>query len=194
MPRTKQFQEEEVLQKAVEIFWRKGYHATSMEDLVQYLGINRGSLYDTFGGKKQLFEKAIRKYIQDNTKITHELLSQHKSVKEGLYHFFKVVVEGSIADDEKKGCLVVNTSTELATSDPEMAKILIRNRQNFEEIFLQYLKTGQEKGEIGNDKDLEAISKYLVTFFNGLKVSAKINPQGADMHAVVRAGLSVLDR
>lgn len=193
MPRTKQFNEEEVLQKAVDIFWKKGYHATSMEDLVKHLGINRGSLYDTFGGKRQVFEKAVKKYIQDNGKVIQLFFSHQKSVKEGLHNFFDMLVQESVSDCDLKGCLVVNTSTELMPYDPEMAKILAANRLNFEEIFFQYLKAGQENGEIDGQKDLKAISRYLLVLFNGIKVSAKVNPKEEELKAVVKVGLSVLD-
>lgn len=193
MPRTKQFNEEEVLQKAVEIFWKKGFHATSMDDLVKHLGINRASLYDTFGGKKQIFEKAVSKYIADNTLLINEFFSKPLSVKEGLLKFFQLVVQSSVADTDLKGCLVVNTSVESIPDDQEIVEILAGNKHNFENIFYQVLKKGQEEGEIDPQKNIKAISVYLVTLFNGLKVAARLKPDEAELNAVVKTGLAVLD-
>lgn len=193
MSRTKQFQEEEVLQKAVELFWKKGFHATSMEELVQYLGINRASLYDTFGGKRQLFEKAIKKYIRDNEQALHAFLNKQSSLKEGLINFFHLLVKTAVQDQELKGCFVVNTTAELAPHDPEIVKILQENKLNFEEILHQFLKRGLEQHEISADKDLAAIAQYLVVFFNGLKITAKVNPDEAELNSLIRLGLKVLD-
>ena len=193
MPRTKQFSEEEVLQKAVEIFWKKGYHATSMDELVKYLGINRASLYDTYGGKRQIFEKAINKYIADNTLLVKQFFSKPSSVKEGLRTFFQLVIKESVSDCDLKGCFVVNTSAEFIPDDQEIVNILTRNKNTFGQVFFQYLKEGQERGEISPEKDIKALSVYLVTLFNGLKLSAKLSPDEAELNAVVETGLSVLD-
>lgn len=193
MARTKQFNEDEVLQKAVEIFWKQGYNATSMDDLVKNLGINRASLYDTFGGKKQLFQKAINRYISDNTKALNSLWNEEGSVREGIKALFDLVIEQAVTDSDFKGCLVVNTSTELVPGDGEICETLSQNKTNFEAAFYHYLKKGQEKGEIKSDKDIRAIAVYLVTVFNGLKVSSKFNTRKEELRAVVDLTLKILD-
>ena len=92
-------------------------------------------------------------------------------------------LNSAVADIDLKGCFVVNTSTELIPDDKEVVDILAENKLNFQEIFFQYLKKGQEKGEIGAQKDIKAISVYLVTLFNGIKVSARLNPDKAELNA-----------
>ncbi|WP_207429446.1 TetR/AcrR family transcriptional regulator [Pedobacter sp. SYSU D00535] len=193
MARNKQFDEDEVLQKAVHIFWCQGYNATSIDDIVKHLGINRASLYDTFGGKKQLFQKAVSRYVEENTRALNALLSTSSSVKEGIRTLFSIAIEQAVADPERKGCLVVNTSTELMPSDEEIGSLLSLNKVNFEAILTEYLKRGQESGEINSSKDIQATAAYLVTFFNGLKVSSKVNPTKASLSATVELALSVLD-
>lgn len=193
MARVKQFNEEEVLQKAVELFWKQGYNATSMDDLVNYLGINRASLYDTFGGKKELFKKALNKYLTDNRQWLYTFLHAQKSVKEGLCKFFRMVVTETMQDQDIKGCFAVNTSTELLPHDAEMCEILQKNKLNFEKLFFELLKKGQDNKELRKDMDLKATAAYLVAFFNGLKVMAKLKPAKKDLEATIKIGLSVLD-
>lgn len=92
MPRVKQFDEQEVLKKAMDLFWKQGYNATSIQDLVDYLGINRASLYDTFGGKKELFDKALDRYIQENNKMQKEYLAQEGPVRRVLKNMLENMI------------------------------------------------------------------------------------------------------
>ena len=117
MPRVKQFDEQQVLEKAMELFWKLGYNGTSIQDLVSNLGINRASLYDTYGGKDALFEKTFEHYLQKNAQMARSILAAKPSVKEGFRHLFQIIIEQLINDPEKKGCFVVNTTTELVPND-----------------------------------------------------------------------------
>lgn len=192
MPRVKQFDQEEVLQKAVEIFWKKGFNATSMDDLVKNLGINRASLYDTFGGKKQLYTKALNKYIGDNRRQLIAFFEEQENVKEGLELFFNMFISSTMADCDVKGCFVVNTSTELLPHDPETEEILIANRTEFEKLFRYLLEKGKKSGELSSEIDVESTAAYLVTFFQGLKVMAKLKPDEKDLERIIRVGLGVI--
>lgn len=193
MPRVKLFKEEEALQKAIQLFSMKGYHATSMQDLVDTLGINRASLYDTFGSKEALFEKAFALYKKENRQRIVHFLEQQPSVKEGISKLFEYAVEESVFDKEAKGCLAVNTTTELIPGDHNICSQLSENKADFEKIFYDYLISGIEKGEISKDKDVKALAAFLFTFYNGLKVVGKINPNKKELMASVKAGLAVLD-
>ncbi|MCB0518234.1 MAG: TetR/AcrR family transcriptional regulator [Lewinellaceae bacterium] len=193
MPRTKQFDEQEVLQKAMDLFWKKGFHDTSMQELVDHLGINRASLYDTFGGKDALFEKTFEQYRQMNTKAAETLLASEPSVKEGFKKLFIASLEATVKDKEKKGCFVVNTTTELIPNEEKWMPILDRNRKTFEALFLKHLQRGVAQGEISPDKDLKSIAAMLFALNNGIGVVAKINPSKKDLMKIAEAGLRVLD-
>lgn len=173
----------------MELFWKTGFNGTSIQDLVAHLGINRGSLYDTFGGKDALFEKAFAHYQKQNTEATRTLLHQAPSVKEGFRKLFLLSVEQSVNDPDRKGCFVVNTTTERIPENGEWLDILNRNRLNFEQLFYQQLKKGVEKGEISPEKDLKALAAFLFTLYNGLKVVAKINPSKEELMRIVDEGL-----
>ena len=193
MPRTKQFDQEEVLQKAMELFWKQGYSATSMQELVDYLGINRASLYDTFGGKQALFERALQRYRENNSAAILRFLSSHSSVKEGIFRLFADAVNESVEDMHTKGCFVVNTTTALLPGDEKTRGMLAENKAQFEAIFYNHLQRGVEQGEIAADKDLSALASFLFTLYNGIKVVAKVEPDQEKLLSTVKAGLRSLD-
>lgn len=193
MPRVKQFNEAEILQKAMCLFWRNGYHATSMQDLVDYLGINRASIYDTFGGKKTLFETAFSHYRTVNRKQLDSFFSNQESVKQGFKHLFEFGISEAVTDTDRKGCFVINVATELVPNDEEMLSILNENRTYMEGIFYDFLKIGVDKGEISKTKDLKAIASLLFTYYNGLKVVSKTAYNPNDLKPSVTALLTLLD-
>jgi len=193
MPRVKLFNEEEILQKSMELFWKKGYHATSIQDMVNHLGINRGSMYDTFGGKKNLFDKSLALYCSINQDATLEFLKNEKSVKAGLKKLFEVFIADSVADRDQKGCFVVNTTTELNPCDEEINKVLLQNKDSLEKMFTQFLNDGQKKGEISKDIDTQAISSLIYTLLSGIRVVARLEPNDKKLLSSINAVLTILD-
>jgi TetR/AcrR family transcriptional repressor of nem operon len=193
MPRVKLFDENEVLKKATELFWKKGYHATSIQDLVSFLGINRGSLYDTYGGKKELFDKAFQLYRTNNSNGITAFFESQSEVKKGFRKLFEMGINESISDKDKKGCFVVNTTTELIPGEKEMLKILQENKKVFESLFYAFLLKGQQNGEIPKNKNIKTISRLYYTFYNGLKVLAKIQSEPNELLNSVDEILMLLD-
>ena len=193
MPRTKSFDEKAVLQKAMELFWVQGYHATSIQDLVDHLGINRASLYDTYGGKDSLFQKAFRQYREQNAAEIRQFFQQQPRVREGLMALFTMAIEEAATDADRKGCFVVNTATELLPGDPSLIPVLQENKRNFEQLFLDYLTKGVEDGQISEGKDLRAIATLLFTLYNGLKVVSKVSPEEDQLLASINEVLKLLD-
>lgn len=191
MPRVKLFDKDDVLEKAMLLFWNKGYHATSIQDLVNALGINRGSLYDTFGGKKNLFEQALALYCNQNIKITREFLQSEKSVKVAIKKLFQVFIDDSVED--KKGCFVVNTTTELSCEDDIINTALLYNKDNFEAMFLECLKKGQKSGEISQNKDIKSLSYMIYVLFSGIRVVARLEKDNQRLHKLSNVVLSLLD-
>lgn len=193
MPRSKSFDEVEVLEKAMDLFWKKGYYATSMQDLVTQLGINRASLYDTYGGKRELFNRAFSHYIKANTAGIQRFLASQPSVREGLRALFETAIRQSCSDADQKGCFVVNTTVELIPNEADAQQILEDNKRQHESILYNYLKGGEEKGEIPKGKNLKAIATLLFTFYNGLKVVTKVDFQQEQFSESVDALLGILD-
>ena len=193
MPRVKLFDENEVLSKATELFWEKGYHATSIQDLVNHLGINRGSLYDTYGGKKELFYKAFQLYRTNNCNGITTFFKNQKDVKKGFRALFEMGIIESISDKDKKGCFVVNTTTELIPGENELLEILQENKKILEGLFYNFLLKGQQSGEISKSKNIKTISHLFYTFFSGLKVVAKVQTEPKELLNSVDEILMLLD-
>ncbi len=193
MPRVKMFDENEVLNKATELFWKKGYHATSIQDLVTYLGINRGSLYDTFGGKKELFDKAFQLYRTVNSNGISTFFENRTDVKASFRELFEIGVKESLSDKDNKGCFVVNTTTELTPGDTEILKALKENKRIFENIFHEFLLKGQQSGNLAKTKNIKIISSLFYTFYSGIKIVAKVQVEPKELLSSVDAILMLLD-
>jgi len=193
MPRVKLFDEEKVLERAMNLFWKKGYHATSIQDLVNNLGINRASLYDTYGGKKSLFKKSFSLYRANNINGVKKYLDSHVNIKIGFRNLFKMATQQSHSDKDNKGCFVVNSTIEFIPNEKEFSSLIKENKKQFEEIFLKYLLLGVERNQISDDKNLKAIATLLFTFYNGLQVVTKVDFDKAVFSNSIDSLLSILD-
>lgn len=193
MPRVKLFDEKEVLEKAMELFWKNGYHATSIRVLSKHLKISHASLYSTFGGKDKLFNKAFELYQTTNTNSVQQFLAQEKDVKQGIRKLFCNAIHQSINDQENKGCFVVNTTTELLPGNPTLKKRIAYNKTFFEKGFHQYLLKGEKDGQIPAGKDLKAIASLLFTLYNGLRVVGKLQQDEETLSSAVDVALQLLD-
>jgi TetR/AcrR family transcriptional repressor of nem operon len=193
MPRTKTFDEKEVLKKAMNVFWKKGYNGTSMQDLVDNLGVNRASIYATYGNKEALFQKTFEQYQRDSHEAVLHLLDTYNSVKDGLSALFHWAVDDTLTDDDRKGCFAVNIAGEIQPGDVDLRKKLLDNQNFMVGVFKSYLKRGQDKGEISMDKDLDALAMYLYTLSNGVRVVAKVENDRDKLDRMLKSALSVLN-
>ncbi len=193
MPRVKSFDEEEVLTKAMNLFWKQGYSATSIQDLVTHLGINRASLYDTYGDKEQLFKKSFELYRRKSIEGISHLLNSHSNVKDGFYELYNKAINEALLDNDRKGCFAVNNTTELVPNDNNCLEILTSNRNAFENLFFEYLKKGQKKGQIKKSKDLKSLASLLFTIYNGMLVVSKINRNKKELNDSVKLALSLIE-
>lgn len=193
MPRVKLFDEKEVLEKAMHLFWKQGYHATSIQDLVNNLGINRASLYDTYGGKKLLFEKAFALYRSSNIDAIKKYLKSQPNIKDGFKNLFEMAIQQSSLDKDSKGCFVVNSTIEFIPNEKEFSSLIQENKRQFEAVFHDYLLVGVESNQISGDKNLPSIATLFFTFYNGLKVVTKVDFDAALLSNSIDSLLSVLD-
>lgn len=192
MARHKEFDKEEVLQKAMDVFWEKGYEATSVQDLVQQMGINRGSLYDTFGDKHSLFLKALDCYSNDFDKHLKALTAAEMGV-EAIRLFFRDRLQVLTASKGCKGCLMTNSTVELGTHDPKAAAKVTANRLRLEHFFGQVLGRAQKRGEISPRADIRALARFFANSAIGLSVVAKTSPSPEVLEDIVGVTLAVLE-
>jgi TetR/AcrR family transcriptional repressor of nem operon len=193
MARTKDFDEDEVLKKAINLFWLKGYNATSMQDLVDGLGISRSSLYDTYGDKHTLFIKALESYQCANSKQMCSIINSDKQAKETIRKLLEMVIDELISDEAQKGCFMVNAEVEVAPHDEQVSQIVCANDQQIEEAFYIVIKKGQENGEIKNPQDARALARFIFNTVKGIQVTAKSSSDKAVFEDIIKMALSVLD-
>ena len=173
MARTKSFDPDAVLDKAVEVFWSRGFEAASVEDLVAGTGINRASLYGTFGDKKDLFLKAIDRYNDHSSiKATAETTAP---VREVLENLFDGLIKRS-TDGRYAGCLITNTVAEFGSSDPDILARVRSSLAERENALDRLLRRGQEEGDVPADADIRARARHLLSTIQGIQVISKINP------------------
>ena len=192
MPRVKLFDENEVLTKAMNLFWKQGYSVTSIQDLVSHLGINRASLYNTFGDKEQLFKKSFELYRKSSIEALTVFFQCRPNVKEGILELFNIAIEDAIVDKDRKGCFVVNITTELIPNDENLLKVLEINKNDIENIFYDYLLKGKENGQLKANTDLKSIASLFFTLYCGIKVVSKVETNKKELTNSVNLILSLL--
>jgi len=193
MARTKDFDEDDVLEKAVELFWRKGYNATSMQDLVDGLGISRSSLYDTFGDKHTLYIKALEKYKASGSGQMCHIVSNAASAKEAIRKLLELAIGEASADEQRKGCFMVNAEVESAPHDEQVSQMICQNDQQVEDAFYAAIKKGQENAEISNTKDARALARFIMNTVKGIRVSAKSTTDKTFFEDIINVTMSMFD-
>ena len=193
MARTKDFDETEVLAKAIKLFWQKGYNGTSMQDLVDGLGISRSSLYDTFGDKRQLYLKALQSYQQQQTAGITQLLNGSIPAKAAIRQLMDLTIQDMIRDKQHKGCFLINSAVETASHDKEANAIICQNEQQLENTFYTAIKNGQANGELSAKKDPRALARFLYNTIVGIRVTGKSTTDKAAFDDIIQLTMSVLD-
>lgn len=193
MARHKEFDRDEALHKAMEVFWARGYEAASVHDLVEHMGINRQSLYDTFGDKHSLYLQALDRYQAVESRKVFELMERPGSVKKAFRNLFTGVVEGSLCDGQRRGCLMNNAMSELAGRCAATAEKTRHNMAAIEEAFYRALLRGKKAGELKTLREPRAMARFLYNSFQGLTLMAKATQDRKVLEDVVKVTLSVLD-
>ena len=192
MARTKDFDENEVLSKAIRLFWHKGYNGTSMQDLVDGLGISRSSLYDTYGDKHALYIKALESYQNSSGNQMCNIINNTPSAKEAIKQLLEFITRNMLNDEQHKGCFMVNAGVEVAPHDAEVNDLLCKNEQQLEEVFYKAIKKGQDSGEITTSQDAMALTRFISNTVKGIQVSAKSTTDKAFFDDIIQTSMSVL--
>ena len=193
MPRPKEFNPDEAIDKAMQVFWHKGYEATSMEDLLTAMDLNRGSLYDTFGDKRTLFLKAMDRYCTTFVGPKFSLLDHPGPAVPTLRRFIKDMIDGGLADPQRRGCLIANTVMELSPHEKEIAGTLRQALRMVEDTFFNVLARAKQQGELKADKDPRALACFLATMMQGTIVMIKAGTSADVVKQTAETALSILD-
>ncbi len=169
MPWEKSFDEETAIENAMKVFWEKGFEPASIADLLEGTGLNRGSLYNAFGGKQQLFVKALQKYDQDRLAMLAKLEALDDP-KKAIATFFDTTVAKTVTDQDHKGCFLFNTALQINTHDEEVNAIVTNGVRQIEAFFRRSIEVGQARGDIPRGLDPEATAKALLALVVAIRV------------------------
>ncbi|WP_406508746.1 TetR/AcrR family transcriptional regulator [Streptomyces sp. NBC_00212] len=194
MARTKEFNPDAALQSALELFWRRGYEATSMADLVEHLGIGRASIYATFGNKHELYLKALDRYAEHRDP---ELLAELSGPGPALPAVRGVVrrfaAESTTRTSRLTGCFVTNTAAELAPHDDAAARRVELSWEHIETLLRSALVRAQAQGELAADRDPRGLARMLLVFLQGVRIVGKASGEPGRVRDAAEQILTVLD-
>ncbi|MGP3924234.1 TetR/AcrR family transcriptional regulator [Streptomyces sp. 8N616] len=194
MARTKEFDPDAALQAALELFWRRGYEATSMTDIVEHLGIGRASVYATFGNKHELYLKAMDRYAETRGPLLLAELSQPGPALpavRALVHRFA----GEAASPEARlnGCFITNTAAELAPHDLAAARRVEISWEHLETLLHSALVRAQAQGELPEDRDPRALARMLFVLLQGVRIVGKASSDPARVQDAAEQALALLN-
>lgn len=173
MARSKEFNESEVLDKAMMLFWEQGYEKTSMNDLVEHMGIHRRSLYDTFGDKHTLFLKAIKRYEEKIGAVLTSGVKRAKTATEALQFYFDFMIRLNVDEDLPSGCLMVNSAVELAARDSAVDAKSTQAFSSSEQKLKEIIVRGQQNDEFTSEYEAEELAEYLHNVLIGIRVMSR---------------------
>lgn len=192
MARTKVFDEQVVLDKAMNLFWQKGYNATSAQDLVDHLGISRSSLYDTYGDKHSLFVKSLKQYRKERIDPVIRNVEDAEDIEAYIRSIFELVNEEALSENSSKGCFMVNSAVELAPVDEEVAAIANSIMHDMENTVCKAIEKGQREGLFTTAYPARSLARFIFNSLNGLRVTVKFDADKKLFDDVVNVCLSAL--
>ncbi|AZI26314.1 MULTISPECIES: TetR/AcrR family transcriptional regulator [Pedobacter] len=192
MARTKVFNEAEVLDRAMNLFWEKGYHATSAQDLVDGLGISRSSLYDTYGDKHSLFVMALKRYREERIDPVIQGVNSADDIEAYIRFIFEAVKEDALSESRSRGCFMVNSAVELGTVDRDVAAIANDIMKDTEDMITKAIEKGQQRGVFTKTHSASSLSRFIFNSLNGLRVTMKFDASKKMFEDIVNVCLASL--
>ena len=186
MPRVKMFNEQEALEKAMLLFWEKGYTATSLADLTQGMGISKGSFYDTFHGKRELFEKVFELYRLKMVDRLQDILYSETEVRKGIRKLMTLNLEEAFKDDQHKGCFAANVCSEMGGQDRAIEQILNHHNDRVRQLLSSYLSTDPK---IENP---DVLANFFLNTLAGMNQEVKIAKDKSKLVGVIDTAMSVI--
>lgn len=192
MGRPKEFDPDTAVTQAMDLFWSQGYAATTPQGLSEALGIGKGSLYHAFGGKRQLYDLALQRYLDGQRAVASSWLDTTGPVKERLRAALLFPLDTDLLGPTDRGCLAVNSAIEFGAGDPEVAAPIRSLLEHIQQVLATLVREGQRTGEIRTTTDSGAVAGVLMTTQVGLRALARLGEGPERMRAVVDAAIDLL--
>jgi TetR/AcrR family transcriptional regulator, transcriptional repressor for nem operon len=193
MARPITFDEAVALDAAIECFWRRGYEATSVRDLAAAMGIGGTSLYNSFGNKRSLFMKALERYLDRSMRARIKRLEGSLAPKQAVNAFFDEVIERSLNDRARRGCLLINSALEVAPHDRKLGAEIAARLGELECFFRRLIVAAQADGTAPRKVNANDVARLLLGVLLGIRVLARSKPERALLKGIARSALALLD-
>ncbi|GAB3383778.1 TetR/AcrR family transcriptional regulator [Azotobacter armeniacus] len=189
-PRT--FDPDQLLEQAMQVFWRRGYEATSLQDLLAATGLSKSSLYQSYPSKRALFEAALRQYCAQRRRELRERLQSAASPRAFLRAWLLCALEEECAGDPPRGCMLVNVASEFSQADPEIAALLRSGAEGISQVLGEALQWAQACGELDAAADVQVLAGYLLCVMSGLRTQRKAGASTEALRATIEVALGCL--
>ncbi len=194
MGRPREFDETNVLERAMQSFWARGYEATSLHDLLLVMGLSKSSFYETFGSKHELFLRSLEHYTATVVRDAGDVLKQEPSGRKAISYVFESILAEARGGGLQRGCMLGNSASELAPHDAEAADLVQKGLKRLDDAFRGAVQRGQKAGEISKKQDARALARFLHSNLIGLRLMAKAGVSQAALKDIMNVTLSTLDR
>lgn len=193
MARPREFDEAEVLDAAIQQFWLHGYEATSVRDLAEEMGIAGASLYNAFGDKRALYRSSLNRYLEQTFRERIRRLECSLPSREAISAFFHEIVDRSLTDKKRRGCMLVNSTLENVPDDRDFQQIVANFLSDVESFFQRCVAAGQREGTIGTSHTSEDFARLLLGVLLGIRVLARVRPDRELLEGMMRPVFDLLD-
>jgi len=189
MARPREFDEQKTLEAVAEAFWARGYEATSTRELAERTGLTVTSLYNAFGDKRALFQRALEHYLDATLRERIDRLEKSLAPSEAIAAFFHEVIERSLSDTQQRGCFLVNSALEATPEAPELRAAIAAEIDAIRAFFRRCLLAGRRSGDVPSSVSAAEASAHLLTVMLGLRVMARVHPDRTTMTAAATTAL-----
>jgi len=194
MARPREFDVDTALDRAMHLFWAKGYESTSLDDLCEATGLGRSSMYAAFDDKRALYLRALDHYEEGSAARLNDMLTRPIPVRNAISSFINWIIDDVVAGPGRRGCFIGNCAAELARDDREAANRVRRSLERIEAAFRDALGRAKARGEIGPSTDVTALARFFTAGIQGLRLIGKANPNRAVLDDIAGVMLRSLDR
>ncbi|GAA3520678.1 TetR/AcrR family transcriptional regulator [Aquimarina addita] len=192
MPKTETFDRAQILHKATEVFHKKGYNGTSMQDLVDTTGLNRSSIYNSFGCKLQLYLEVLSDYQKKANHKFRKGLTSIYNATEQIQMIFELTLIDILEDDDRKGCLIVNCKSEMANHESLIKSFVEKNQDQMLAMLSDIVNKGQMEKIFNTEKTAGQYGLYLYTSIQGLRMTGILNKNENDLRNIIDTIIKVL--
>ncbi|EAT12054.1 TetR/AcrR family transcriptional regulator [Bermanella marisrubri] len=170
MPWEKSFNEDTAVENAMAVFWEKGYDAASISELLKAVKMSKGSFYNAFGSKRDLFLRSLDKYESDRRRVFLSQLEAMDDPVQAIHRFFDTIVNEMLTDETRKGCFLINTSLELVNHDQQINDLVKSGIAEIEAFFKRCIEVGQAREQIPHNLTAETTAKILLSLAVSIRV------------------------